>query len=143
MKPIRIAVDFDGTIVKHEYPEIGEVVPHAIRVLKRLKDTPGVILMLWTMRCDGTRACLTEAKYYCQNEHDLTFKYINEDYSQKTWSSSPKLYAAHYIDDAAVGCPLIIEPGSRPYVDWLKVEAYFEELQILKPNVQEATNTEV
>ncbi len=27
-----IAVDFDGTIVKHKYPEIGEPIPFAIEI---------------------------------------------------------------------------------------------------------------
>ena len=31
-----IAVDFDGTIVEHRYPEIGEEIPFAIETLKML-----------------------------------------------------------------------------------------------------------
>ena len=31
-----IAVDFDGTIVEHKYPEIGREIPGAIETLKRL-----------------------------------------------------------------------------------------------------------
>ena len=34
-----IAVDFDGTIVTHEYPKIGKDIPFAIDVLNRY-DTP-------------------------------------------------------------------------------------------------------
>lgn len=29
-----IAVDFDGTIVKHKYPDIGKEIPYAIKTLK-------------------------------------------------------------------------------------------------------------
>ena len=32
-----IAVDFDGTIVEHEYPRIGAEIPFAIDTLKRLQ----------------------------------------------------------------------------------------------------------
>ena len=32
-----IAVDFDGTIVKHKYPEIGEEIPFAVETLKELQ----------------------------------------------------------------------------------------------------------
>jgi len=32
-----IAVDFDGTIVTHEYPKIGREIPFAIDSLKRLQ----------------------------------------------------------------------------------------------------------
>lgn len=45
-----IAVDFDGTCVKHEYPEIGEDAPDAVEVLKRLNKA-GVKILVWTMRC--------------------------------------------------------------------------------------------
>lgn len=34
MEPITIAVDFDGTIVLHAFPEIGEPVPGAIETIK-------------------------------------------------------------------------------------------------------------
>lgn len=135
MKPIRIAVDFDGTIVKHEYPEIGPLVPGALRVLHRLQRVPGVTLLLWTMRSDKKeqRACLQEAGIFCL-QHELAFKHINDDPHQRVWTDSPKLYAAYYIDDAAVGCPLIVEPGARPFVDWAAIEQYFEKEGILQPD---------
>lgn len=46
---------------------------------------------------------------------------------QSSWSESPKCYAHLYIDDAALGCPLIYpESGDRPYVDWQQVEKLLE-----------------
>ena len=45
-----IAVDFDGTIVTHEYPKIGRDIPFAIATLKRLQKDFQVILVLWTVR---------------------------------------------------------------------------------------------
>ena len=48
-----IAVDFDGTIVTHEYPKIGRDIPFAIDTLKRLQKDFQVILVLWTVR-EGT-----------------------------------------------------------------------------------------
>ena len=36
-KIMTIAVDFDGTIVTHEYPKIGRDIPFAIATLKRLQ----------------------------------------------------------------------------------------------------------
>ena len=44
-----IAVDFDGTIVEHKYPEIGKEIPFAITTLKRLQAEHH-ILILWTVR---------------------------------------------------------------------------------------------
>ena len=49
---IPIAVDFDGTIVDHVFPEIGAAVPGAFKWLKRFKEA-GATLILWTMRSDG------------------------------------------------------------------------------------------
>ena len=55
-----IAVDFDGTIVEHEYPKIGKEIPFAIDTLKMLiKDRHKLILWsvregaenIWKMRC--------------------------------------------------------------------------------------------
>ena len=34
---MKIAVDFDGTIVEHRYPQIGKEIPFAIDTLKMLQ----------------------------------------------------------------------------------------------------------
>jgi hypothetical protein len=48
---------------------------------------------------------------------------VGENPTQKEWTSSPKCYAHIYIDDAALGCPLVKgENGERDYVDWTAVE---------------------
>ena len=44
-----IAVDFDGTIVEHRYPEIGKEIPFAIATLKQLQAERH-LLILWTVR---------------------------------------------------------------------------------------------
>lgn len=49
---------------------------------------------------------------------------INENPKQKEWTSSPKIFANIYIDDAALGIPLKLDEDghvSRPYVDWERV----------------------
>jgi hypothetical protein len=49
---------------------------------------------------------------------------INTNPFQIDWTDSPKPYCHLYIDDAALGCPLIYDPriSDRPFVDWVKVE---------------------
>ena len=50
---------------------------------------------------------------------------INENPKQKEWTSSPKVYANIYIDDAALGTPLKYDEddtSSRPYVDWNRMK---------------------
>lgn len=114
---VTIAVDFDGTIVKHEYPDIGPPVPNAIESLLWLQKR-GVKLILWTMR---SGEALAQAVAYCEAA-GITFFGINTNPNQKTWTESPKAYAQLYIDDAAFGCPLwkFVE-DKRPWVDWVLV----------------------
>ena len=42
-----IAVDFDGTIVEHAYPSIGDEIPFAIETLKKIQDEGEHQLVLW------------------------------------------------------------------------------------------------
>lgn len=112
-----IAVDFDGTIVTHNYPHIGECVG-AIPWLKKFQEA-GAELVLWTMRCDSERhgPVLTDAVEFC-DRHGVRFFGVNSNPSQGSWTRSPKAYANIYIDDAAFGCPLVYPAGGRPHVDW-------------------------
>lgn len=117
-----ICVDFDGTVVDHRYPDIGKAVPGAITWLKRLQDM-GAKIILYTMRSDssehGNR--LQDAVQYLESS-GIRLYGINHNPDQDTWTSSPKAYGDVYVDDAAVGCPLItIRKFSRPCVDWEKV----------------------
>jgi hypothetical protein len=109
-----IAVDFDGTLALHEYPQIGAEVPYAIDWLRKFHNA-GVSIILWTMRHGKT---LDEALDWCKGR-GLTFWGVNKNPEQHTWTQSNKQYANLYIDDAAVGCPLLPgKDGGRPYVDW-------------------------
>lgn len=128
-----ICVDFDGTIVEHEFPEIGKPTPYAFAVMRELQKA-GHRLILHTMRSDliadatsieghrADRAFLAEAVDFCRL-HGVEFWAVNENPEQSTWTSSPKPYANIYIDDAALGCPLMRnpEPNGRPYVDWRRI----------------------
>lgn len=121
-----IAIDFDGTIAKHEFPNIGEVVPGAIKWIKRFKKL-GAKIILWTMRSDGQDAgdVLNDAIRFC-SKRGITFDAINYNLFE-TWSSSHKQYAHVYIDDAAIGCPLVYGMHDKPYVDWDIVGPMVEE----------------
>lgn len=96
-----IAVDFDGTIVEHKYPEIGKEIPYAIDTLKSL-TADGHKIILWTIR-EGQR--LEEAVEFCRRK-GLEFYAVNSDYPNASWSGkgvSRKLKADIYIDDRNVG----------------------------------------
>lgn len=121
-KHLIIGVDFDGTIVRHEYPDIGPPCLGAIDALK-LFIKEGARIVLFTMRSDGGEHgdTLTQAVNFLK-DNGVELWGINRNPTQDSWTSSPKAYCHVYIDDAAFGCPLR-EPcdGSRAYVDWPSV----------------------
>lgn len=108
-----IAVDFDGTLVKHEFPEIGDEVPGAFTWLRNFQEQD-VRLILWTMRAIHYEVA---AVNFCR-ERGVEFWGVNINPEQSSWTTSPKAYAQVYIDDAAFGCPLVQPPNGRPYADW-------------------------
>ncbi|WP_315342517.1 BT0820 family HAD-type phosphatase [Hoylesella oralis] len=98
-----IAVDFDGTIVEHKYPEIGEEIPFATETLKMLiKDHHRLIL--WSVR-EGK--LLEDAVNWCK-ERGIEFWAVNRDYPEENGTDnnnhySRKLKADCFIDDRNVG----------------------------------------
>lgn len=114
-----ICVDFDGTIVDHVFPDIGEAVPGAIDWLKKFSSLGGEII-LFTMRSNGQQHgdVLSFAVDYLR-DNDIVLYGINTNPSQSSWTSSPKAYGHVYIDDAAIGCPLIdLAHFNRKCVNW-------------------------
>lgn len=120
-----IAVDFDGTVVTHEFPHVGKDIG-AQKVLRRLV-AKGHRLILYTMRSD---IHLYEAKKWFA-DNDIELWGVQYNLEQAKWTSSNKCYAHLYIDDAALGCPLVIPDEGRPYVAWPEVEAELELLGYL------------
>ena len=97
-----IAVDFDGTIVEHRYPNIGEEKPFAIETLKMLiRDHHQLIL--WSVR-EGK--LLEEAVQWCR-ERGVEFYAVNRDYPEEdprhNQHFSRKLKADIFIDDRNLG----------------------------------------
>ena len=117
-----IAIDFDGTIADHRYPDLGSPVPGAIDWMQRWVNA-GAKIILWTMRSDGNDGpTLTGAVEYLHRQ-GVELWSINDNPDQHTWTDSPKALANLYIDDRAFGCPLRENPraGGAPIVDWAKV----------------------
>jgi trehalose-6-phosphatase len=99
-----ISVDFDGTIVEHKFPEIGEPLPGAAETLKDL-TAAGHILILNTCREDEKRrAYLTEAVNFMK-KHGVEFASVNENRMEDEFRDKPgrKVYANVYIDDRNLG----------------------------------------
>ena len=116
MNPYTIAVDFDGTVVEHEFPNVGADVPGAVETLKKFISRGGKVI-LWTMR-DGKK--LDEAIEWFE-ERNIPLYGVQRNPTQDDWTTSPKAYANRYIDDNAMGCPLVHMGCRRPYVDWEKI----------------------
>lgn len=134
-----VCVDFDGTCVTHSFPDIGEDIG-AAPVLKRLVEK-GHKLILFTMRSnmlspltldDSSITPDYDGNYLNQaiqwfNKNGIPLWGIQTNPTQKQWTESPKAYGHLYIDDAALGCPLIHPSVGRPYADWNKIEKILEE----------------
>ena len=97
---IKIAVDFDGTIVEHEYPEIGKEKLFAFLTLKEL-NKKGARLILWTFR---TGKELEEAVEFCR-KNGVEFYAVNKNYPEEVMNETVgrKIDADIFIDDKNIG----------------------------------------
>ncbi|MDU1890694.1 MAG: hypothetical protein E6767_08390 [Dysgonomonas sp.] len=94
-----IAVDFDGTIVEHEYPKIGRAIPFAIETLLQLQKD-GHTLLMWSVR---DKELLQEAVDYCAGK-GLKFYAANKNHPEEdVVTASRKLNADLFIDDRNIG----------------------------------------
>lgn len=97
---IKIAVDFDGTIVEHEYPKIGKEKLFAFQTLKELEKL-GALIILWTFR---TGKELDEAVEFCR-KNGIEFYAVNKSYPEEIFDEtvSRKINADIFIDDKNIG----------------------------------------
>ena len=96
-----IAVDFDGTIVEHKYPEIGNERPFATYTLRKLIEDRHR-LILWTVRRGKE---LQEAVDWCK-ERGVEFYAVNRNFPEETvepHGGYSKINAELFIDDCNLG----------------------------------------
>ena len=126
-----IGVDFDGSVVTHEYPNVGKDIG-AIPVLKELVVN-GHFLILNTMRSAWT----LDAAVKWFKENDIPLYGINKNPTQDTWTSSPKVYADLYLDDASLNFPIKsdLKISSRPFADWIEIKKQLIKLNYLKQTI--------
>ena len=97
---MKIAVDFDGTLVEHKYPEIGAKKLFAFETLRELQKR-GDFLILWTYR---SGKLLDEAVEFCR-KNGVEFYAVNKNYPEEEFDEtqmSRKIDADVYIDDRNV-----------------------------------------
>ncbi len=103
-KSLLVSIDFDGTIVKHAFPDIGEEQPGAFEVMKKLQAA-GHRLMLNTCReNEKKRDYLTEAIAFCK-KNGVEFRSVNQNHQDDEFRDKVgrKMYAHVYIDDRNLG----------------------------------------
>ncbi len=101
LDPLKIAVDFDGTIVEHKYPEIGKEILFAFETLRALQKQRHQ-LILWTYRSGKE---LEEAVEFCR-QNGIEFYAVNKSYPEEEFDedySSRKIEADLFIDDRNIG----------------------------------------
>jgi hydroxymethylpyrimidine pyrophosphatase-like HAD family hydrolase len=115
---MKIAVDFDGTIVENKYPAIGEEMLFAFATLDALKKK-GHQLILWTFRVGRE---LDDAVEFCR-KHGIVFDAVNTNYEGEVFDANTprKLNVDCFIDDRNVG----------GFIGWGKI------YQLLCPNSQD------
>lgn len=125
-RPMLIAVDFDGTIVRHAFPDIGDPLPDAFRVLKRI-NRAGHHIILWTCREDDSGK---ERKHYLEKavkflkDNGIGLRSVNENLQEDDFREPPaksrKVFANVYIDDRNFGG----FPGWKEVEKWMEKEGW-------------------
>jgi len=98
--PYTIAVDFDGTLCKMDWPGIGEPIEQTINMILKAKELDCKVI-LWTCR-EGAR--LQDAVEWCRLQ-GIEFDAVNENLQE--WidvygNDCRKVGADLYIDDKAL-----------------------------------------
>jgi len=108
-KKLIIAVDFDGTIVEHKFPEIGKLLPYAKQALQRFHEL-GHEIIIWTCRNQSeplhpewTQAHIGAVKEFL-DKNKIPYTCINSDSPNiPFYLQSRKVFADVYIDDRNLG----------------------------------------
>ena len=94
---IIVAIDFDGTIVEHKYPKIGDFIKDAKKYINKLYDE-GYYIIIWT--CRAGHQLIDMINFL--DESGVKYHKINEnaDFDIIGFKPAPKIFAHYYVDDA-------------------------------------------
>jgi hypothetical protein len=106
------AIDFDGTIVDHEYPDIGNEKPDAFNVMRELQKV-GHKIIIWT--CRSGKHLEEMNQYFVTRGFKPDAVNANINNSGFDEPAFPKVYADIYIDDR----------NFPPFVGWESVRKQF------------------
>lgn len=127
---MKIYLDFDGTVVEHAYPNMGEPNPLAIEIITKLKNA-GHEIILNTYRANLNKKLLQDAVDYMNDKvfTDVGIKYLDSkknpsplDFEQ---SSNHNIL---FIDDISPNTPMIRQVHvAGDMVNWTELDYQFEE----------------
>lgn len=120
-KQLTLGIDFDGTIVTEAFPNIGEIKPKTIELMKRAKDE-GHLVIVWTARSGK----LLEDAIEFLNENNVPYDYINENPEDEyaiRGEQGRKIFCDFYLDDRAIHVDDISKAFNKLKGKGLKVEA--------------------
>ena len=106
------AVDFDGTIAKPKYPDIGEELPGAVQTMKDLQ-AEGHKIIIWTCRCEPYISPMSK----WLSDRGFVPDAVNSNLAFVPAFAFPKILADVYIDDLSF----------PPFTNWADVRKYFLE----------------
>lgn len=141
---MKIYLDFDGTVVEHQYPKIGRCNFGCMEVIKKLQDA-GHEVILNTYRADCNNGTLQEALRILNEKAWMLRKGRSSDSTEFSllpitkweptkkhphpWSwPMMKMFMEIWIDDIATGIPLkpaVMVSGNM--VDWDRLDLEFQE----------------
>lgn len=123
-----IAIDFDGTIVEHKFPEIGRLLPDAKRVINKWYDL-GYKILIWTCRNnhepdhpEWKHATVGDVRDFLI-KNGIRFTGINQQHPDHFfYLESRKIFAHVYIDDRNLGgfpgWKIAERMVAKYFVDW-------------------------
>lgn len=137
-----VYLDFDGTVVEHQYPQIGRCNFGGYRVVKALQDA-GWEIILNTYRADMGKEALEKALDYvnqtwpmCEGDFETNLKPIQATEKKlhpHPWDLQEFLRTeVIYIDDSSHNVPL--KPAamsSGNMVDWAKIEFELKQFGVI------------
>lgn len=121
-----IYLDFDGTVVEHNYPALGAPNPHALRVIAKLQAN-GHQLILNTYRADLNDGSLEEALAYLNSSGAIEpiIEHLEAKVNPPYFDLDEAIHKGElYIDDISEGIPMRPNKGIEwgLMVDWIELE---------------------
>lgn len=133
---MEIYLDFDGTVVEHDWPKMGVPVPHAIDIITELQKQYPIVLNTYRANIDNERGTtgVEQAMGYLRANRIKISKVLHQKDMPPTWDMDYfNAIQRIYIDDAMREIGMIpnrIRPTGE-MVDWNFVKRELERKNIL------------